>query len=160
VVKSDDEFKAALQESQPAVQVAYRWLLSKGYSATVPPTVERPDFETRMSYQDKGDIILHKDGKDLRVEVKGRDLHFTSAEDFPYPTIFIDEDYKVDDPKKPIETLSAYIILNADLTYAAIIRAATRDRWTLEEHWDPTNQDYRTNYVIARRYAVYVKMPT
>jgi hypothetical protein len=81
------------------------------------------------------------------VECKRRRFHFTGKEDFPYQHFYIDEEYKLRDPRvsardynalPPAERLSfikpffCYLTANADLTHMGVVIPASKPYWTLD----------------------------
>ena len=104
-------------------------LKNRGVQVWLPPTQVTPDFESRMEYADGGDLMLQ-----LRAEHKVRSLNFTSREDFPFPTILIDEKYKID--SKADSPLFAYFIQSEDGQCVACVYGHTKHRWQVEESYD------------------------
>lgn len=150
--KSDAAFLEAFEESQKYVEIVAEWLRGKGYDAQVKPSEVRPSFDQRMQYQDSGDIEIRK-----RVEVKHRNIPFTSRYDFPYSTVFVDEVYKIDRvPSK--KQLAAYIILNKDATHAAIVDPATSEMWVVEEKFDPTHGEVRPTFACPVSLVQFLKI--
>lgn len=141
MAKSDADFIKALKASKPIVDLVARVLRERGYNITVPEIKYRPSHDRRMEYRDAGDIILHKNGRDLRIEVKQRMINFTCAQDFPFSTVSFDEVYKINDI--PPDRLAGYVIVNRAETHMAIIDPATRDEWVAEWRYDPTHEEER-----------------
>src|SRR5262245_4846902 len=129
-MKTDAEFVADLKRSHAAVCLVERLLRDKGLCALAQPTKIMP---IRQGYQDFGDIHIMR-----RVEVKHRKIEFSGSHDYPFATIFVDEVYKADNPDKGSPPLAAYVIVNASMTHAAIITAATRKHWVIERRFDPS----------------------
>lgn len=114
-------FVNELVESQKAVDVTAAWLRRLGFSVKVPDLRIRADTTQRYDFQDQGDLFYRE-----RLEVKRRSLDFTSADDYPYPSVIIDECYKWDRAHpKP----AAYIILNQARTHAAVVKRSTFRQW-------------------------------
>ncbi|MFA5054071.1 MAG: hypothetical protein WC565_08425 [Parcubacteria group bacterium] len=128
-MKAEGAFLTALAESAASVNLCAAWLARHGYQTRIVPTVVRPDSSVRMQYGDGGDIEITK-----RVEVKQRSLPFTSASDYPYPTVLVDEVYKVD--RLGMTGLDGYMIVNSDGTVACVVKKATRPHWSVESRWD------------------------
>lgn len=119
----DPTFVNDLLESKSSIWTAAQILNNIGLTVTIPPTNIRPNPEQRMDYSDNGDLVLN-----LRVEVKRRNLHFTSTQDYPFPTIIVDVCHKYNNPQtKPL----FYLIFNQTMTHIAIIHCATTEQyWT------------------------------
>lgn len=150
-MKSDAEFLHALQGSQAHVSAVAGWLATKNFDVLIRPTTVRPDFDSRNDYADCGDIELRQ-----RVEVKQRDLDFTCVQDFPYPTVIVDEKFKVDRIPKP--HLWGYLIMNRALTHLCCIRSGTRPQWTVENKYDHKDGQTREFYVCRKELCAFYRM--
>ncbi len=116
----------------------------------LPPTEMTPDVESRMDYADGGDLMLQ-----LRAEHKVRSFAFTGREDFPYPTIIIDEKYKVD--AKAGTPLLAYFIESSDGRCVACIYGHTKHRWLIQDSVDPKQRRTCTFYVVPKEFVRFCK---
>jgi hypothetical protein len=127
--KFDPDFEEDLEKSKEAMLLVMAWLSFEGQTVVAPPVQCRPDIKSRAAFADKGDLFVLKG-----LEVKRRKLMFTSAEDFPYPTVFIDV-AKNFDAKVPKPYL--YLILSDDMTHAIEVDVKhTRDKWTTTIKFD------------------------
>jgi hypothetical protein len=81
-----------------------------------------------MQFMDSGDLCVQ-----AIIQVKRRKLHFTSAEDYPYPTVYLDEDYKV---KRVISKCLGWAVVNASMTHLAFIKSSSFHLWTTEIRYD------------------------
>jgi len=140
-----EQFIDALVLSQTPVKVAANWLRELGYYVRMPEMKIAPTRENNFKYRDSGDLWLSINGVQMRVEVKHRkNLNFTCCEDYPFETIFIDEQYTIQKPGK----LWAYMILNKDMTYAAVVLSETSRHWVVEEKEDP-RQDRPCKFCVC-----------
>jgi hypothetical protein len=130
-IAEEQRFRRDVPASWEAVHAAERYLHSLGGLWTlVRPSVMREDFNKRNGFGDDCDLFVCK--RDPRrfshrwwpVEVKGRGLDFTCADDYPYDTIFVDRSAKVD-----LFEPYAYFILNSTLSCAALIKSSTKGKW-------------------------------
>ena len=145
-MKSDKQFLGDLSASRRAVNEFADKLRECGLQAWLPPERTRPDASVRDQYADAGDLMLQG-----RVEHKVRtNLNFTSKEDYPYQTVFIDEAYKVD--AKADTPVLAYVIENATRTVAAVVYGWTRDHWQIEEVFDSKQGRCCRNYTVPLKY--------
>ena len=86
----------------------------------------------------KGEIVQFKDEIDLLVnglpvDVKSRTISFTSQEDYPYPTAFVDTVSGWEAKKrKPV----AIILYSEPTGGTLVIRPSTRDSWTSQRRFD------------------------
>lgn len=129
IERDDPHFIDDLRRSREAVEVAARWLGSRGLPVIVHPTFERPSAERMSEYSDGGDLGIVQ-----RVEVKRRGIAFTCAGDYPYPSVFVDARHCFDRARpKPY----AYLILNSGMTHAISVDVrATRASWETVERVD------------------------
>jgi len=142
-MKTDSQFIAALSESQAHVAGVAAWLQGVGCDVLIRPTLIRPDFESRNEYIDGGDIEIRQ-----RIEVKHRSIEFTSREDYPYPTVIVDEQFKID--RIPRARLWGYVILNESGTHACCIRSATKEQWSTVRRFDRKDGQERAFYVCPK----------
>jgi hypothetical protein len=148
-MKPDQIFFKDLSASRTRVTQRVAELCAIGLHAEMPPHEDRPHSDVRMEYADSGDMWVCG-----RVEHKIRELHFTNRADFPYPTVIIDEQYKIDDKS---DLPLAYVIENKQGTCAAVIYGWQRDLWRLERKWDRRAGRYGTFYTIDKRYVRFCK---
>jgi hypothetical protein len=145
-MKSDQQFLCDLSASRRAVNDFADKLRQTGMQVWLPPQRTRPDATVREQYADNGDLMVQG-----RVEHKVRtNLHFTSREDYPYPTVIVDEAYKVD--AKADTPVLAYIIENASRTVAAVVYGWTRKHWQVEEVYDPKQGRKCRNYTVPKQH--------
>ena len=125
-MKTHDQFIADLQSSRQIVNDLALAAQEQGFEMLIKPSSTAPDKASRMQHVDKGDAVLIG-----HVELKHRpDLSFTCRADYPYPTVMVDERYKVTDP------VLQYIIVNGPRTHAAVVYGWTRKHWVIESKYD------------------------
>ncbi len=141
----DTKFKSDLRDSHQVCCMVAAWLSGHGLEATVNTMAVTPDHERRRAYRDDGDIST----PDGRVEVKyWPSVHFTSADDMPYPMVFVDEVYQIE--RDHSEPLLGYIICNAKVTHAAFIPATTSHLWRKVKGFDGRYKADLEWYAIPR----------
>lgn len=140
--KSDEQFIKDLDKSRRSVFRVARYLLDVGFEVHIKPTIIRPDASQRHEYADKGDlsyVSIAKNGKTVikRVEVKHRwNMDFTSVDDFPFPTVFVDTKYDGEGDRPAPDVV---VCVNRLLTAALMLRVEdTRPHWTLATVFDST----------------------
>lgn len=138
-VKAETTFLNNLAQSVPVTFRVAAWLQrDQGMDVRVLPVAVRPDAAQRLEFGDDGDIELI-----LRVEVKKRGLHFTGRGDYPYPTVIVDEAYKVD---RAGRRFWAYYIVNETETAVCMVPAASRKFWELRPRFDSKEGEQRMFY--------------
>jgi hypothetical protein len=142
MVKPVAAFLEDFRKSIRAVERFAALLRRKNVSVWLSPTEMTPDVESRMDYADSGDLMLQ-----LRAEHKVRTIQFTSREDFPFPTIIIDEKYKVDAKAKQ-SALFAYFIESSDGQCVACVYGHTKHRWKTKDAYDKKQGRDCTYYVV------------
>ena len=150
-MKTDAEFLSALSESQAAVNKVATWLKNRGAYVTVPEVKVRPSFDQRMDYQDDGDILITQ-----RVEVKHKQVDFTSEQDYPYETLMLDASYKID--ALGWGHLDCYVLMNKAKTHVAVVPAATRGFWEKTTVCDRKERDRRCYYVCPKHLATFFSL--
>ena len=117
---------------------------SRGVQVWLPPERIRPTAAQRADYADDGDLMVQG-----RIEHKVRDLMFTCREDYPYPTVIVDE-CRIEDAKAG-DPVIAYVIENRDSTCAAVVYGWTKPSWQRMSRWDSHRNRQREFYVIEKR---------
>jgi len=123
----EKRFRATLTRSWQAAWKVAQYIHSQGnVTVQVAPLIIRPSRSQRTGYGDAADVLYSYDSaKWLRCEVKWRQPEFTCADDYPYPTIFIDRVAKIEEAPPDI-----YFNVNKAMTHAAIIGIDTQEQWT------------------------------
>lgn len=143
-MKTEQNFLGDLSASRRAVNKFAAMLRRCGVHAWLPPEEVRPDASVRREYADDGDLMV-----ELRVEHKVRtNLEFTCREDYPYPTVIVDEKYKED--AKQNRRPFVYVIENRHGTCAAVVHWSTRPFWTVETRNDPKQNRECEFYVVDK----------
>ncbi len=140
---SDEDFLRDFDASAKAVNKFASRMRRRGVCMWLPPTEVRPDSSVRADYSDNGDLILQG-----RVEHKVRTIDFTTRDDYPFPTVIVDEkrieDGKAEDP------VIAYVIENKAGTHAAVVYGWTKPRWQTMTRFDRLRDRERTFYVVSK----------
>jgi hypothetical protein len=132
-VKADAAFLADFAESRRTVMQVGQWMADLGYDVHMPVAALRPAAETRAHYADDGDLVIQK-----VVEVKHRGIDFTSAADYPYPSVFVNERYKL--TRERLAKVWGYVVVNRAETHVAVVLTTTYDKWLDIDAYDK-NQD-------------------
>lgn len=131
----DEAFHERMKRSHWAAQQVEKFLKSRGMDVELLPMKIRPTFEERFDYSDRADMIWHRATGDHRIEVKHRpDCNFTSAADYPYPTMIVDTVLSFE--RERDLPLGFYTIVNADATVFACVPPSTEKKWIKKERWD------------------------
>ncbi len=150
-MKSDEEFLKDYETSVDVVGQVVEWLKTKGYNCREIPSDIRPDSSVRMEYMDDGDIEVIQ-----RCEVKYRQIDFDSVEAFPFPTVFIDEEYKL--LRHHPATLYGYVIVNKSRTGMLLIPRSTRKLWIRDTRWDKTQKRDCTTMCAPKNCSTYFSL--
>ena len=119
-------FLERLRRSSRAVFAVAWYMHNTGRRIEIPAVQFAPDASQHPDYVDIGDLYVWLGDKRERLEVKGRAFNFTSAKDFPYPSMMIGNVPALD--RAGVEVLY-YIGVSKDLRYAAIAHQKTRPQW-------------------------------
>lgn len=144
-MKTDHAFIRDLDRSRQAVNAFAAKAREAGWDVWLPPESVRPDSAVRLSYSDSGDMAVM-----LRVEHKKRwNIRWTSRDDYPFDTVYIDEVYK--DGHDRSNPLGWYVIEDATGEHLAIVQWTTRSDWTIAENvWDAHQNRYCRMYQIDK----------
>jgi hypothetical protein len=145
--RDDPNFIDDLLASQKAVWIAAQLLVDCGETIMMRPLSIRPDIKDMSKYADQGDIFILREGGWRAVEVKHRTLEFTGKDDYPFPTVIVNNRHIWDraDPKP-----FAHIIFNKDLSVLCLVMSETSDQWKLVEKMDYAKNRMRTFYVCPK----------
>lgn len=123
----ETRFRTAIPKSWDAAWAVAAYIHGRGgFAVQVGAMVVRPTADERAAYGDAADILVKRHGTDewKGIEVKWRELEFSSVQDYPFSTVFVDRCEKAD------KTLpAAYYMVNKSMTVAAMIAASTRLLW-------------------------------
>lgn len=118
-----------------------------------------------LGFADDGDIAAT-----CLIQPKRRKIDFTCQRDYPYPTIFIDEEYKLKSdhisdadyfalPEKErlahLKWFHSYWISNRDMTHCALVIPASKRYWTLDRHWSKPDRRWVTSWAVPKGKAVF-----
>lgn len=151
-MKSDEDFVSVLKDSDKYVGLVEAWLQSKGADLERDPLEIRPDFESRASYRDNGDLRIKQ-----RVEVKHRpDILFTCAEDYPYDSVIVNSANLIDG----IDSIRrwAHVIVSGNGTHACIILERTRYLWFKQDKFDSKDQETTSFYFCPVEHCKFVSL--
>lgn len=126
---------------------------------------------------DSGDIQIN-----APIQVKRRlNLTFTCEQDYPFPTLFVDEEYQTC-PKDPrtnkfvyplldwyampeqekllrMRWFHAYILCNTELTHAAVVFPISKPQWTLtERRWLHEEQRHGRFWQVPKSWAFFTPL--
>lgn len=150
-MKNDNDFVEALNASSKYVAAVASWMMSKNCDVMIRPTLIRPSFEARNEFADSGDIEIRQ-----RIEVKHRDLDFTCASDYPFATVIVDEQFKID--RIPKGRLWGYMVVNRNCTHVCCIRPDAKSKWILSTRFDKKDGQDRKFYECPKELCVFVKI--
>lgn len=130
-MKASEDFLRDLAASRHRVNRFAAMQKSLGFEIWMPPETTRPTEAERFNYSDDGDLMLS-----MRIEHKSRSFNFTSRDDFPYPTLIVDEKYKEDRKNAEKGPLGVCIVESDDASCVAVVYGWTRSKWKVEKIWD------------------------
>lgn len=155
--QTDPTFIDDLEQSKNTVWIVARWLSDRGNYISIPPTAVRPSAKQRLDYSDNGDLFIMRRKRRAwdRVEVKSRNLVFSSAADFPFKTIIVDVTHSYDNAKiKPL----MYVLTNSAHTYCAIVKCTTFPQWKITRRYDGHAGRERSFYECPIKLVKFYKM--
>lgn len=137
--RDDPTFVDDLVNGQQYEWLIARWLSERGYDVTKRALRIRPESSRMQQYSDGGDLEII-----FRVEVKRRNIDFTSRETYPYDTVIVDVAHTFDSARtKPY----CYFILNTNATcFALVMVKKTQNQWIKSKRFDASKNRERTFY--------------
>lgn len=145
-MKTDQDYVDAFNRSRLRVNNFARLYEDKKIKLAMLPQPPAEDKNAR----DKGDMMLV-----ARVEHKVLSLPFTSRDDFPFPNMFIDETYKVDNKD---DKAYMYVLENKDGTHAGVVYGWTQPLWTTTTVLDSVCDRMITVYQIDKKHVRFCKV--
>jgi hypothetical protein len=150
------EFVPRLVTSARDTWIVAQWLVDTLKQNVIVRAIHiRPSADVRAEYSDQGDLEILQ-----VVEVK-RDWKraFTSAADYPFPAMLVDNVASYERKRtKPY----AYVVLNADATYAGIVKPQqSRTYWerrTIYNNGDPASYA-KDVFCCPVAYVEFVRLP-
>lgn len=141
MTSNHEKFLSHLRDSFEGVFVAVRWLNKLGYDVTVKSSTEAKSHSDWKDHADGGDIFISQ-----RIEVKKLGVSFTK-ERWPFGENFIVCAKHAYDLAKPKPY--AYLYLSADRKFAAILKGATRPRWSVQSRTDSRYENVEQEFYFA-----------
>jgi hypothetical protein len=166
-LKPDAVFKENLRQAEAVERLLYT-LLSPLNHELRPKKPVVDEGGAVIGFQDDGDMTFVG-----RVECKQRRLKFTSAADFPFKTVLIDEVYKLRQPHVTegmweqftwaeqlahIKWFHSYWIVSSDMRYAAVIKPSTKCHWKMRTVTDSTEGRQCVNYECPVEHCQWVSL--
>lgn len=102
------------------------WFLAQGQHVEMPQLELRADISDAPRFADSVDIIVNGH----TIEIKIRDIVFTSAADYPYPTAIVDT------VKGLSEEHAAVVLVSQETGAMLAVNPRKRDGWTREWRTD------------------------
>ena len=150
----DETFTKELEDSHRFVLMAAEWLKEIGYKVLrVPEPVLRPDVKDRFDFADCGDILMDVHNKTWVVEVKRRKYSYTSKEDYPFESVWIDSVYKI--KRGWTCPLFGYVIYNIDGSVGIYVSGISNSLWKIERHLDRRVDKYFEIYTIPKEFVYF-----
>jgi hypothetical protein len=154
------KFLQRLKGSSKAVWAVAMHQHARGRMVEVPPLQYAPTAADHELFADDGDLfVIYRRPENpevrQRLDVKHLRVNFTSAEDFPFPELFISNVASVD---RANGSTVAYFIVSNDCEYAAIVPRTTRDKWYVTEKVARNTGNVERNYTCALGVPTFVKL--
>jgi hypothetical protein len=140
-----NDYVKNLSKSSGAVWRVAMYLHQFKYTVTIPALHIAKNQSEYRSKIDEGDIILHRDGNEEKIEVKHQSWDWTSHKDIPWKSIIVCAKKSYDRHEdKP----SAYFLVNTQLTHSILIPTSTYNLWTVKDIHDKKKDWIQTMYMI------------
>jgi hypothetical protein len=147
MAQTSEEFYAALRESWGSVFVVAKWLHKNGHDVSIPISRDVPD---------SGDIFANKPNSPVkRIEVKGRNISFTCALDWPYADMLVSNEAAV---KRAWDSDPHYVILNAEMTHVALILPETKQYWKIVKKWASNTRKHEYFYTCPIEHVQFIRI--
>ena len=126
--KNDELFFSELKKGRKYELYIAILLLDMGFTVSVPRLCIRKEFEEINKFSEsQGDVFVSTGDKmPIILEVKSRDLEFTSVSDYPYDSIFVDT--KSSWEKKSVKP-RAIVIVSQKTGASIVVSSKTKEFW-------------------------------
>jgi|TARA_R110000744_G_scaffold27083_7_gene66309 hypothetical protein len=139
-----DDYVKNLSKSSGAVWRVAMYLHAFKYTVTIPALHIAKDLSEYKSKIDDCDLILHRDGKSEKIEVKHQSWEWTSHKDIPWKSIIVCAKKSYDRHEdKP----SAYFLVNKQLTHSILVPTTTHEDWWAKDIHDKKKDWIQTMYM-------------
>lgn len=148
-----EDFTKRFKASRPSVfKVAEYLNREKNCSVYIPKMELAPNKTLAALYRDDGDIIVNN--KHI-IEVKGKSILFTCADDWPFRerNIIVANVASADR-----HDVFAFFIVNQHQTHAAVIRGDTKSQWIKDEIPDRRRGTIEEKYLCPIDLVEFVKL--
>ena len=138
-------YRKHIAASTSIVERVAKHLTSKGYTVQIPPTHIAQHQHQRINMVDEGDLFVLQ-----RMEVKGKSIHFTCREDYPYDSVIICNKFSFDKHKGMPPAY--YFIVAADGVSVAVIDVKrTKPLWWAEKRRDRRYEDVEETFYFVHK---------
>ena len=147
MVEIKTNFEDRLKGSITAVFVVAKWLHLKGYDVKI---------SADRGVVDNGDIFANKPNQPIkRIEVKGRNVNFTGASDWPYEDMLVSNEAAV---KRAWDDDPHYVILNSAMTHAALVLPETKQHWKVIKKWASNTRKEEYFYTCPIEHVKFIRI--
>lgn len=137
-------FLKHLRESSEAVRRVAKWLASTGAEVAVPETREASTASEWKEHADDGDIFVKNPLR--RIEVKHLGVSFTNCHNWPFKDFIVCGKEAFD---RAAPSPFAIIILNKEMTHAAVVMGVSQQQWWVERRRDRRYQNYSQEFYVT-----------
>lgn len=130
----DDDalFVSQLRTGHEFAEYVAERMMREGLAVRVTPIEIRADIEDRHRFADEHDLTVGRH-RELRIDVKSRNLRFTSAADYPYPTALVDT---LSGWRAKIRKPSAIVLVSQVTGAMLVIPRSTEPHWAVRRRTD------------------------
>jgi hypothetical protein len=142
-IESPEKFRERWEKGEKQTDLIAERLRSDGLDVKAPQRTFRKTYADRKNYKDETDLIVN--GR--RIEVKSRRFNWTSLDDYPYDTIFVDTVKKWDGHKvKPLASINVSQVTGA----VVVVPGKSSGEWMKVSAKDKDTGFVYENYAAPR----------
>lgn len=164
-MKTDEQFQADIKAGNSWETNLWHELAKYLHGLPQPEQVEHMGDRVLGGFGYAPDMAVPS-SIEAKIRLAGN-FRFTSAKDFPFQSIIVNEVYKTHQENitsadylrlKPLEQLvymkpfHSYWIASCDMTHVALIRPATKPLWFQQQMWSPKDRRYALNWLCPLNY--------
>jgi len=150
-LESDEIFLRELKKGYKHQLIVAEYLKSKNLKIDVDGLRIRKQKKDIPRFRDEGDLFfINKNNNKIPIEVKSRNINFTSINDFPYNDIFVDMKSCWDRKEK---YKPCAIIMISQLTHEMIVvPVSTKNKWIVKTKKDTIRDYIREYYLVDKKH--------
>jgi hypothetical protein len=151
-IENDELFHSELRKGHKYQLAVAMDFLEEGLWVKVPPLVTNSDGSVTKGFSDEGDILVRNGDRVYRIECKSRNIVFSGAHDFPWPTAYVGNKGRWDKILESRMKPCAVLIISQKTMAKIVIPMSTKEKWRVEHTKDSVRGQRFYSYTVDRKF--------